>query len=120
MVITVTFARAMQVAIDQIVDVITVGHGFMTALSAMLVTSFMTFAGMLRCAGSRVSATIGDTMTIYVIAVHVMHMTIMQIIYVTIMLDGFMTTICTMLMIVCFMFGSATHFSILHIFLTDY
>lgn len=100
MVIAMTFARAMQVSIDQIVNVITVRYSFVTTLSAMLVTSFMPLAGMLRCARSRISATICNTMAIYVITVHIVQMTIMQIVYVTIMLDSLMAAISTMLMIV--------------------
>lgn len=100
MVIAMTFARAMQVSIDQIVNVITVRNSLVTTLSAVLVTSFMTFAGMLRGARSRIRATICNTMTIYVITMHIVQMTIMQIVYMTIMLDSLMATISTMLMIV--------------------
>lgn len=49
-VVAMVAVRVVQVAVDQIVDVITVGHGLVTATRAMLVRCVMAAAFVGRCA----------------------------------------------------------------------
>jgi hypothetical protein len=49
-VVAVIAVRVMQVTVDQVVGVIAVGHGFMTATGSMHVAFIMGAATVLRCA----------------------------------------------------------------------
>jgi hypothetical protein len=54
MVIAMIAMRVMQVAVDQVIDVIAVGHGLVSAAWAMHVTGLMTSAAVCGCAGGRI------------------------------------------------------------------
>lgn len=54
MVIAVVTVRVVQVTVDQVVDVIAVRHGRVTAVGAMGVRAIVAGAGVVGCAGRRV------------------------------------------------------------------
>ncbi len=59
MVVAVIAVRMMQVTVDEVVDMVAVRHGLMTATRAVNVTGLVTRAAMLRGAAGRVLATDG-------------------------------------------------------------
>ena len=54
MVVAVGFARAVQVAVDEIIHVITMRNSCVSAVCAVFVSAVVSFALVLWCAGSRV------------------------------------------------------------------
>jgi len=54
-IVAVCSARAVQVAVYEIVDMVAMGNRSMSAVGAMFVAGVMTIALMLGCAGNRVS-----------------------------------------------------------------
>lgn len=54
MIIAMVAVRMVQVAIDQIVDVVAMRHRFVTASGPMLVVGIVTSTAMIRCATIRV------------------------------------------------------------------
>jgi hypothetical protein len=54
MVVTVSAVAKMQVPADEVVDVISMRHGLVTAAGTVTVAGIMTAAGVGRCAGSRI------------------------------------------------------------------
>jgi hypothetical protein len=70
-VVAVIAVRVMQMTVDQVVGVIAVGHGFMTATGTMLVVFIMAAATVLRCAAVGVGRCDLDHMLIDMIAMHV-------------------------------------------------
>jgi hypothetical protein len=82
-----------QVAIDQIVDVIAVGDGFVAAALSMDVSSIMSAALMVGGAAVRVLVSDLNHMLIDVIAVRMMQMRIVQIVDVALMAYRDMTTL---------------------------
>jgi hypothetical protein len=83
-----------QSSADQIIDVIAVRHGFVPAPRAMLVSALI-FGRAL----SRVSRAHSEGVLIHMIPMHVMKMSVMQIIRMAGMADGRVTTIGAM--VVC-------------------
>jgi hypothetical protein len=95
----------MQVAIDEIIDVIAVRHGFMTVSRPMHVAGRMPAARMPRCAGIGVLRRHLDRVLIDVSGVHVMQMAVMKIIDMIAVLDRCMSAPGTMPMGVVVMMG---------------
>lgn len=97
MIIAVVTMRMVQVAIDQVVDVIAVRNRFMTAPRTMYVTRRMPIAAMLRCAGIGIYRSYLDDMLIHVVFMGMMQVTVMEVVNVVAMLDARMATIRAML-----------------------
>jgi hypothetical protein len=72
--------RVMQVAVDEIINVVAMRYGLVPATGAMLVPGLMSLAPVLRRAAVRVLAGHLDHMLVDVIAMHVMQMSIVEII----------------------------------------
>jgi hypothetical protein len=87
-VVAVVAMRMVQVAIDEVIDVVAMRHGFMTATRSMNMAFAMSRALMLRRAPVGVGGRNLDHMLIDMPVVHVVQMTIMQVIDVAIMADG--------------------------------
>jgi hypothetical protein len=87
-VVAVIAVRVVQVAIDEIVDMIAVRHGFVPAARAMDVVGSMTGAAMVWRAPVGVHVGDLDHVLIDVAVVHVMKMPIMQVVHVIAMAYG--------------------------------
>lgn len=90
--------RMMQVAIDQIIDMVAVRHLRMAAVCSVNVVLVVPFALMVRRAGVRIFGTDFDHMFIDVIAMNKMQMAIVQIIDVAVVSDGRVAAAGTVLM----------------------
>jgi len=97
-VVAVIAVRMVQVAVDEIVDVIPVRHRFMAASWSVNVARVVAAAA--RRALVRIFGTHFELMLVYMIAVRMMQMTVMQIINVIVVLDCSMSTVRAMLMVV--------------------
>ena len=82
----------MQTAVHQVVDMITVGHGFMATIRPMDMLRLMA-AALAMGAVIRVGRSDLQHMLVHMIAMHVVEMTIVQIVDVTIVLDGGVATV---------------------------
>ena len=98
MVVAVIAVRMVQVAVDEIVDVIPGRHRFMAAPWSVNVARLVTAAA--RRAFVRIFGAHFELMLVYMIAVRMMQMTVMQIINVIVVLDCSMSTVGAMLMVV--------------------
>jgi hypothetical protein len=88
------------VAVDEIVDVVPVRHRFVTAPRSVDVVRLVAAAVVARRTLVRIFRTDFKRMLVYVIAVRMMQMAVVQIIDVTVVLDCGMPTVRAMLMIV--------------------
>lgn len=79
--------RAVQVTADDIIDMIAVRNAFMPAARSVRVAALVAATAMLRCALGRVRAAHCDRVIVYVIAMNVVHMTVMQIICMSVVLN---------------------------------
>jgi hypothetical protein len=86
-VIAVIAVRMMQMAVDQIVDVIAVRHRFVTAAGAMLVVRRVC-AALVRVTAFRVLGVDFDPVFVDVVAVRVVKVTIVQIVLMLAVLHG--------------------------------
>ena len=66
--------------IHQIIDVITVRHGFVSTISAMHMALVVSAARMLRCAHHRIARVHRQPMLIHVVAVRRMEVSVVQVI----------------------------------------
>ena len=93
--------RMMQVPIDQIINVVAMGHRLVAASWTMDMIRIMTAAGMPRCAVIRISiAHFHSVLFDLTIGPDVMKMSVVQIINMVTMLDGGVPAVRPVLMIV--------------------
>ncbi|MBY0551169.1 MAG: hypothetical protein K2W95_28070 [Candidatus Obscuribacterales bacterium] len=104
-----SLARIVQVTIHDVVDMITMGHTFMSAAFTVYVGCFMPFTRVVSGTGAGVTRVDRKRTLVYMAIVIMMKMTIMHVINVLTMLNGGMTTTLAMLMLVAFMCFAA-HF----------
>ena len=88
MIVAMIAVRVMQVAVDQIVDMVTVRDGFMAAAGPVLVTLRMAAASMLRRARVGILGADIEDVFVEVVAVRVMQVTVVEIIHVVAVLHG--------------------------------
>jgi hypothetical protein len=100
--------RMMEMAVDKIVNVIAVRHGFVATPHAVPVFGAMPTAAMLGCACARIGGAYRDDVLVDVIGMHVMKMSIMQVIDMAGMPNGGVAAIGAMLVSVVGMLGLAT------------
>lgn len=105
MVVAVIAVRVVQVAVNEVVDVVTVWHGFMATTGAVNVAGFMAAALVFRCADVRVFGADFDDVLVHMIAVRVMQMAIVQVIDVITVFDCSMAAERAVLMLVVLMVG---------------
>lgn len=91
---------AVQVTADQVVGVVAVRNAFMAAAGAVLVSLVVGRAIVGRRAGRGICSTYVHGVIINVIAMHVVHVTIVQVAIVVAVLDGLVTAVVAVLMIV--------------------
>jgi hypothetical protein len=107
--------RVMEVAIDKIVHMLAMRHGFMAAVRPMYMSLRMARALMFRRAAFRIGRSYVYHMLIEMVAVRVMQMPIMQVIDVPVVHDADMAAFGSMRMSMIFMLWQDTisHFAAL-------
>jgi hypothetical protein len=98
MVVAVIAVRMVQVAVDEIVDVVPMRHCVVTARRAVDVARLVAAAA--RRTLVRIFGAHFEPVLVYMIAVHMMQMTVVQIVDVIVVLDCRMPTVRTVLMVV--------------------
>jgi hypothetical protein len=91
---------AVQVTTDQVVGMVAVRNAFVAAAGAVLVSLIVGRAIMGRRAGRGIGSAHVHGVIVNMIAMHVVHMTIMQVAIVVAVLDGLVTAVVAVLMIV--------------------
>jgi hypothetical protein len=109
MIIAVPVVRVVQVPIDQVVDVVAVGDGFVAAVGAVDVAGVVGTALMIRRAGIGVRRCHVQDVFVDMIAVRMMQMPIVQIIGVSVVLDRRVATSGAMRVIVVLVFVAGIH-----------
>jgi len=78
-----------KMAIDQVVHMVTVRHGRVSAAFGVLVmTGWVTLACVAWCAGGRVGGIDWEHVLIDMVAVHMMHVPVVEVVGVIVVLDG--------------------------------
>jgi hypothetical protein len=100
MIVTVVAMRMVQVAIDQVIRVVAVRDGFMTAAGAVLVSALVAGTLVLRRAGGRVIGIDRQPVFLNSARGHVVEVAIVEIIHVAVVVDGRVPAAGTVLMVV--------------------
>jgi hypothetical protein len=108
MVIAMVAMRVMQVAVDEIIDVIPVRHGGMAAAWAMNVAGRMRAATVIRRAGRGVRPRHFQDVLLHLAAVGIMQVAVVEIVHVVSVLNGGVPATWPMLMRVVRMTGHKT------------
>lgn len=87
-VIAMVAVRVMQMAVDQIADVVTMRDRFVSATRAVDMAGFMAAATMLRGAAIRIGFRDSDHMLIYMVAMRMVQVAIMQVVDMAVVTDG--------------------------------
>lgn len=109
MVIAMRAMGEVQMTGDQIIDMVSVRHGLMSAVRAMAMSGLMPLTAMGRRASSRVLHGDTEPMFIDMVTMRMMKMSVMEIVGVAIMGDGRMPAVRSVLMIVMLMNGMVAH-----------
>jgi hypothetical protein len=96
MIVAMVAVGVMKMPFDQVVDVIPMRHGFMPASRSMHMALVVRAAAVVGCAPVGVGLRYFNLMFIDVIAMHVVQMSVMQVINVVSVPDGRVTTIGSM------------------------
>jgi hypothetical protein len=115
MIITMVVMRMMKVAIDQIVDMLAMRHGFMAAVRPMYMSLCMSCALMFRRTAFRIGRGYVYHMLIEMVAVRVMQMPVVQVIDMPVVHDTCVAAFRAMRMSMIFMLWQDTisHFAAL-------
>jgi hypothetical protein len=89
-VVAVAAVRVVQVPGDQVVEVVRMGHGLVTAAGTVLVAAVMRTAGVVGRALFGVGGAGGQAVLVHVVAVHVMQVAVVQVIRVAFVTHGSM------------------------------
>lgn len=103
MIVAMIAMRVMQMAVNQIIDVVPMGYRFMTTSWAVYMSGFMTIALMAWCALVRCGVGNLNHMFVDMILVRMMQMTIMKIVDMAIVVYGCMPAVGAVLMFVVWM-----------------
>lgn len=109
MIVAVVTVRVVQMAVDQIIDVVTVGHGLVPAVGTMNMADGMAAAVMRRRAGGGIRAVHFQNVFIDVIAVNVVQVAIVQVIGMAVVPNGRMPAIGTVLVGVVLVLVATLH-----------
>lgn len=113
MVVAVPFARVVQVSVDEIVDVVTMGHGFVSAVGAMDVVRGVRATVVLGSAIRGVGRVDVERVLVDVVSMRMVQMPVVQVIHVTLMGDRGVPTVVAVLVCVCWVLGAVGHFEVL-------
>ncbi len=101
MVIAVVAMRMMQVAVDEIVDVIPMGHRFVTATRTMYMAGLVSAAGVIGSTDFGVRfADFDDMLFDGAVCILMVQMPVVQVVGMTIMIHGCVATLLAVLMLV--------------------
>ena len=100
MVVAVVAMRMVQMAIDEVIDVVAMRHRFVAAAVAVHVAGFVAAAVVVRRADVRVGGADGDGVFIDVVAVRMVQVSVVQVINVAFVLDGGVAAACAVLVFV--------------------
>jgi hypothetical protein len=92
MIVAVVAMRVMEVAVHQVVGVIAVGHGFVTAIRAVLVLGIVRATIVVGRAPVWICCVHRETVIVRVVLVWMVHVTVVQVVGVPIVSDGGMPT----------------------------
>lgn len=109
MVITMRAMGEVQMTVDEIVDMVSVRHGLVATVCAVAMAGLMSVAAMGGRASGRVLRSDTEPMFIDMVAVWMVQMPIMQVVGVTVMGDGRMPAVRSVLMGVMLMDGVVAH-----------
>ena len=87
MIVAMPFVEMMEMPVDEIIEMIAMGNGFVTASLSMLVVGPVAAAGVVRCATSGIGGTDLDAVLVDMIGVGVVEMSIMKVVDVTVVTD---------------------------------
>ena len=87
-VVAVAAVGVMEMSVDEIVDVVSVGNGFVTAAGAVDMGGVMSAAGVFRGADGRVERRESNAVLVDVAVMQVVQMTIVEIVDVIVVPDG--------------------------------
>lgn len=87
-IVAVTFARVVQMAVDDVVDVITMRQRVVSTPGTVRVIGGVACAGMTRRTCRGVGPVHGELVLVYVIAVHVVEVPIVKVVVVSVVLDA--------------------------------
>lgn len=107
MIVAVIAVRVMQMAADQIIDVVAVGHRFVAAAGTVAMAFLVLAAIVIGRAAGRVDAADGQLMFLDASDAHVVQMPVMQIIDMILVLNRHMAATGAMLMVVVGVVGSS-------------
>ena len=88
MVVAMVTVRMVQVAVDQVVDVVTVRDGFVATTGTMDVAGLVAAAFVLGRAAVGVGGRDGDHVLVDVVAMRMVQVTVVQVVDMTVMPDG--------------------------------
>lgn len=108
MIIAMITVGMVQMAINQIIDVITMRHGFMSTAGAMHMAGLMALAMVIRCAAIRIFIAHLNDMLIDMVGMGMVQMTIMQIVDVVLVMHCSVSTVRAMFMVVIGVMGKCT------------
>ena len=100
MVVAVLAVRMVQVAVDQVVDVITVGHRLVSAARAVPMAGLVATTTMLGCTGGRIAFGHRDGVLVDMIAVNMMKVPVVEVVDVAVVKHGGMSATWAVLMVV--------------------
>lgn len=100
MVVAVVAVRVVQMTINEVVGVVAMRYGFVSAAGAVYMSRFVAVAVMIWGADVRVGGADGDAVFIDVVAVRVVQVAIVQVIDVAFVFDGGVTAIRAVLVFV--------------------
>ena len=86
-IVAVPLVGMMEVSVDEVIDMISMGNGFVSASLSMLVFGAMRAAGMARRAIGRIGGTDLDAVLVDMIGMRVVEMSIMKVVDVTVVTD---------------------------------
>ncbi len=100
MIVAMVAVMEVQVVADEVIDMVAVGDGFVAATGAMNVRLVVAIAAVLGCASVGIAIALFDAMFVHMIAMHVVHVPVVQIVGVAVMLDGGVTAAGAVLVVV--------------------
>jgi hypothetical protein len=109
MVVAMVAVRMVEVSIHQIIDMVAVRHGLVTAIGPVDMTRVVPGAVMIGRADVGIRCGHCQDMFVDVISMHMMQMTIMQVVDVPVVIDREMSAAGAMLMNMVFVFRASAH-----------
>ena len=110
MIVAVAVVWVVQVSVHQVVYVVAMGDGFVTAARPMDMVRIVPAAAVIRRACIRVGLRDGDRMLVDMAVVWVVQVSVMEVVDVPVMQDGLVAAVGPVDMVVCFMDLAVRHF----------